>query len=104
MSYPPSTYRSATTSTLAVVSLLFGIGCWFVLPVIGAIVAVVCGHLARGEIRRATPGSVEGDGLALTGLILGYTHLALFVLAVVLVFSFIALGLSLGVHFLHWSW
>jgi len=52
------------TSTTAVISLVFGILCWMAIPFIGAIVAVVCGHLARGEIRRAPPGSMEGDGMA----------------------------------------
>jgi uncharacterized protein DUF4190 len=65
------------TSTTAVLSLVFGIVCWIGLPLLGAIVAVVCGHLARGEIRRAPPESIHGAGLALAGLILGYLQLAL---------------------------
>ena len=60
------------TSTTAVISLVFGILCWMAIPFIGAVVAVVCGHLARGEIRRAPPGSMEGDGMAVAGLVLGY--------------------------------
>jgi hypothetical protein len=72
------------TSTLAVVSLVFGILCWIGLPFIGAIVAVVCGHAARGEIRRAPPGTVEGDGMALIGLVLGWIHLLLFVAAAII--------------------
>lgn len=98
MSYPPSNTRS--TNTLAVISLIFGIVCWFVLPFVGAIVAVVCGHLARGEIRRAPPGTVEGDGVALAGLVLGYVHLGLVLLAVMLVFAFLVLGF--GLHSLLW--
>jgi hypothetical protein len=70
---PPATQ----TSTTAVLSLVFGIVCWFALPVLGAIIAVVCGHMARAEIRRAPTGTVEGDGVALSGMILGYVHLAL---------------------------
>jgi hypothetical protein len=69
------------TSTTAVVSLIFGILSWVLLPVIGAIVAVVCGHLARAEIRKSG-GALDGDGLAVAGLVLGWTHLALMVLAV----------------------
>ena len=68
------------TSTLAVVSLIFGITGWTVLPVIGGIVAIVTGHLARGEIRRE-PERLQGDGLAVGGLVLGYAALALAVLA-----------------------
>lgn len=79
---------AAQTSTTAVLSLVFGIVGWIGLPLIGAIVAVICGHIARGEIRRAPPGAVEGEGLAVAGLILGYLQLllaALFVLGVILV-------------------
>jgi hypothetical protein len=65
------------TSTTAVLSLVFGIICWIALPLLGAIVAVVCGHAARGEIRRAPAGTIDGDGMALAGMILGYLHLAL---------------------------
>jgi hypothetical protein len=60
------------TSSLAIVSLIFGILAYIFLPGIGALVAVICGHSARSEIRRAPPGTVEGDGLALAGLILGW--------------------------------
>jgi len=63
-----------TTSTTAIVSLMFGVLSWFAIPFIGAIVAVVCGHVARGEIRRAPSNSIEGDGMALAGLILGYLN------------------------------
>jgi hypothetical protein len=100
MSYQTPSYRS--TNSLAVISRIFGIACWFVLPLIGAIVAVVCGHLARGEIRRAEPGTVEGEGLALAGLVLGYIHLALALLAIVLVVAFLLLGFGIGLHSLHW--
>jgi len=78
------------TSTTAIFSLVFGIICWIAIPFIGAIAAVVCGHIARGEIRSAPPGTIEGDGMAVAGLILGYIHLALFVLA--MMFLFLVLG------------
>ena len=76
-----------TTSTSAVVSLVFGILSWLLLPVAGAIVAVVAGHMARAEIRRAH-GTLDGDGLAVAGLVLGWLHLALIVLCVVTLFVF----------------
>lgn len=69
------------TSVSAIMSLIFGILSWLGLPFFGAIVAIVCGHVARGEIRRAPPGAIQGDGLALAGLILGYLHLVVFVFA-----------------------
>lgn len=74
------------TSATAVISLVFGILCWIALPFLGALVAVITGHIARGEIRRALPGSIEGDGLALTGLVLGYAQLALIVVGILLLF------------------
>jgi len=69
------------TSTLAVVSLVFGILGWTLLPFLGSLVAVVCGHMARGEIRRAQ-GNLEGDGMAVAGLVLGYIVIGLSLLAV----------------------
>ena len=66
-----------TTCTLAVVSPCFGIAAWTVLPFIGAVVAMICGHLARREIRQTASEPLDGDGLAVTGLILGYAQLLL---------------------------
>ena len=74
------------TSSTAVVSLVFGVLTWVMLPLIGALVAIICGHIARGEIRRAAPGTLDGDGMAIAGLVLGYVHLAFLVLALMLVF------------------
>jgi hypothetical protein len=69
------------TSSLAIVSLIFGILAYIFLPGIGALVAVICGHSARAEIRRAPPGTVEGDGLALAGLILGWIQIVCGIIA-----------------------
>ena len=71
------------TSSLAIVSLIFGILAYVFLPFLGALIAVICGHSARSEIRRAPPGTIEGDGLALAGLILGWIQLAFTAIAVV---------------------
>lgn len=86
------------TSTTAIVSLVFGIVCWFALPFIGAVVAVVCGHTARAEIRRSPPGTIEGEGMATAGLILGYCHLALIAMAILLIFGIFG-GMAM---FGHW--
>lgn len=66
----------------ATVSLVFGILSWLGLTIPAALIAIVCGHMARGEIRRSQ-GALEGDGLAVAGLVLGYLHLVLAVLAVI---------------------
>ncbi|QCO67835.1 DUF4190 domain-containing protein [Luteimonas yindakuii] len=71
------------TSVLAVLSLVFGILGWTLLPGLGAIVAVVTGHIARAEIRR-TPQTLEGDGLAIAGLVLGWLGIVLGIVLVAL--------------------
>ena len=75
------------TSTLAVVSLIFGILGWILIPWIGSLVAIVTGHLARGAIRRS-PGALDGDGMAIAGLVLGYAMFALTFLGLVLLLLF----------------
>jgi hypothetical protein len=97
MSYQPDSRVVPTTSSLAVVSLVFGILSWCLLPFIGAIVAIICGHMARNEIRRAPAGAMEGDGMAIAGLVLGYVHVALVVLAIAIVLGILFLGAGL-----HW--
>lgn len=59
------------TSSLAVVSLIMGIVGWTVFPFLGSLIAIVTGHMARAEIRRQ-PQALEGDGLAVAGLVLGW--------------------------------
>ncbi len=86
----------AQTSGTAIASLVFGIVSWFALPFIGAIVAVICGHIARAEIRRSVHARIEGDGLAVAGLVLGYVQLAFCLLLVVGVILLIAFGLGSG--------
>jgi hypothetical protein len=88
------------TCSTATVSLVFGILSWCVLPIIGAIVAIIAGHMARGEIARSN-GTLDGDGIATVGLVLGWAHLA-FIVLVVLVFLMFFGGLAiLAVFFSH---
>ncbi|PZP59838.1 DUF4190 domain-containing protein [Pseudoxanthomonas sp. X-1] len=75
------------TSSLAVVSLVFGILGWSLLPTIGALVAIITGHMARAEIRRSQ-GAMDGDGMAVAGLVLGWLHLVLLVLGIAALFLF----------------
>lgn len=86
------------TSGTAVASLVFGVLSWFALPVIGAILAIVLGHSARGEIRRAPPGTVDGDGMAIAGLILGWAHVVVVVLGLGVIFLFLG-GLAFFAHY-----
>ncbi len=63
-----------TTNTMAIVSLVAGVLSWFIFPFIGAVVAVITGHMARNQIK-VSHGTEGGDGLAIVGLILGYLNL-----------------------------
>ncbi|HVT31487.1 MAG TPA: DUF4190 domain-containing protein [Rhodanobacteraceae bacterium] len=92
--------NASRTSGTAVASLVFGILSWILLPFIGAILAVVLGHSARGEIRRAPAGAIDGDGMALAGLILGWSHLAVFAAIIAFVFMFLG-GLAFLAHLVH---
>ncbi len=78
------------TSTAAVLSLVFGIASWIVLPLLGALVAIIAGHMARAEIRRER---IEGDAMALIGLILGYLNIGLTLLLILaVIFGVLSLG------------
>ena len=57
-------------------------------------------HVARTEIRNAPPGSIDGDGMAVAGLILGYLHLALIAMFLLLVFTVLG-GVAFFTHFFH---
>lgn len=57
------------TSGLAMTSMILGISSFFC--GITGIPAVICGHIARGNIKRSQ-GQQTGDGFALAGLITGY--------------------------------
>lgn len=87
-SYPPAVFvRSAPTNSLAVVSLVSGILSWVLCPFVGAVVAVITGHVARGQIK--TSGEA-GGGMAVAGLVLGYVHLVAWVVG--LFFWLVVLG------------
>jgi hypothetical protein len=58
------------TSGIATASLVPGILSLFTLA-LTSIPAIICGHLARSQIRKST-GRVGGNGVAATGLTLGY--------------------------------
>lgn len=71
--FPPAT----RTSTMAIISLIAGIlGFVQILPGIGPVAAVIAGHIAKSEIKKSG-GMVTGNGMATTGLILGYVMIAL---------------------------
>ena len=69
------------TNTFALLSLIFG--------VLGGVLAIPFGHIARSQIRRTHE---AGAGMALAGLILGYSWLA----AVVAFFIFVLVMVATG--------
>lgn len=75
-------------SSLAIASLVCGLLTWSFVPFFGAIAAIITGHLAKREIRESQ-GTLSGDGMALAGLILGYTQLGLIVLGTLCVMALI---------------
>ncbi len=61
---------------LAIASLVCGIGSLVFFPFFFLLMwpAIICGHLARSRVKKAK-GALAGAGLALAGLILGYTSI-----------------------------
>ncbi|MGY0559673.1 DUF4190 domain-containing protein [Luteimonas sp. A277] len=90
MSVPPRQY-----SVLAVISLVSGILGVFPIPVLASVIAVVTGHLARAEIRRA-PERFDGDGMAVAGLVLGYLMIALWTLGILVIFGLLGSAILFG--------
>jgi hypothetical protein len=76
-------------NTLAIVSLVAGILSFFghIVPFLGgfslALIAIIAGHVARNQIKQTGEG---GSGLAITGMIIGYIHIA--ILGLIFVFFF----------------
>lgn len=73
------------TSTLAILSLIAGIASYFIIPLIGAIAAIIMGGLAKKEIRESA-GAITGLGMAKWGVVLGWINIG---------FSLIGLCLSI---------
>jgi len=67
------------TNALAIAAVVSGALGWFALPWVASLAAIVCGHLARTQIRQT---GEKGDELAIVGMILGYSHIAMTCLVV----------------------
>ncbi len=68
--WPVSVYSppAASTNSMAIASVVLGVAEFFTAG-LTAIPAVICGHIARRQMRQT---SQRGDGLATAGLVLGY--------------------------------
>lgn len=84
MSAPPS-------NTMAIVSLICSILGLTLLPGLGSVVGIVAGHIALSQLRTRHEG---GRGMAIAGLIVGYSGVVIIGL-VVLAFAYAAAGLGL---------
>ncbi|MHC4779369.1 MAG: DUF4190 domain-containing protein [Planctomycetota bacterium] len=83
-SYEGAYGAPARNSDLALYSLIAGILTWVMFPFVGAIAAIILGHMSLGEIRRSE-GQLGGKGMAVGGLLLGYSQIVLSILIVGLV-------------------
>jgi len=81
-------------SNMALASLILGILGWTLLPTLGAIAAVITGHMAKKEIRE-NAGALGGDGMATAGLILGYANLAITLCACLAFAGMMAMGIAI---------
>lgn len=82
---PPPAPAGGKTNGLAIASLVMGIVGFLGLGVcVGGVVgipAVICGHIALGQIKKSGQG---GRGLAIVGLVLGYVVIAFLIIGLVL--------------------
>lgn len=85
------------TSSMAILSLIAGILGITFFPIVGSIIAVITGPMARKEIRESG-GALGGEGLATAGMVLGWVGIGLTVLGLCIAGAFIAVPLC-GVLF-----
>lgn len=78
---------AAPTNTLAIISLVLSICSFLFCPFLLAIAGVICGHIARGQIRRMGQG---GSGIAMAGIIIGYVNIGI---SVLFIFGFIVIAI-----------
>ena len=91
MAPPPANVVPRTTSGYAIASLVLGIFSVVTLPTCGigifpALGAIATGHLALSKIRSAR-GELDGRGMAIGGLVMGYSIAAISVMLLVLIGS-----------------
>lgn len=87
---------AAPASTLAMVSMISGIVGWVLAPLLGSLVAIITGHMAKREIRESM-GRLGGDGMATAGLVLGYLQIVPALLCICIVVIMLAMGISVPI-------
>ncbi len=104
-------YYSVPTSPMAVISLVAGILGISFFPLIGSVVAVIIGPMAKREIR-GSRGALGGNGLATAGIVLGWIGIAFSVIGLCIAGAILAIPLCLipfgvyreGIYFLAPVW
>jgi len=81
------------SSTLAIVSLVAALLGFTLFPVLGGIVALITGYMARKETRSIPP-TASGDGMATAGIIMGWVQIGLLIIGVCCFFLVFILGLA----------
>jgi hypothetical protein len=78
MNQPPPfpVQNQPKNSPLAIWSLVLGVLSLTCFSILSGIPAIICGHTALGQIKRSS-GGMQGQGLAIGGLVTGYASLAL---------------------------
>jgi hypothetical protein len=87
---PATTVKS--TSALVIVSLALSMSTLLGLGPLGCISGIICGHIAKAELR-SHPG-MQGEGLANAGLAIGYAFLRLVMLAILILVAVLGWSLS----------
>jgi hypothetical protein len=91
---PLTAAPAGQTNSLAIISLVAGIGSFFahIIPGLGgftvAVVAIITGYMARNQIKQT---GEQGMGLATAGMIIGIVHIALIVVVVIFIFELVFL-------------
>ncbi len=71
-----SIHDTLPSSTLAIVSLISALLGFSFMPLLGGIVALIAGYLARKETHSIPP-KASGDGMAIAGIIMGWIQIAI---------------------------
>jgi len=81
---------SGGTNSMAIASMVLGVAEFFTMG-LTAIPAVICGHVARRQMRQTAQ---RGDGLATSGLVLGY--MAIIFWSVLIAASLVGVAISIA--------
>ena len=87
------------TNSLAIISLVAGVGSFFahIIPGVGgftvALVALITGYMARNQIKQT---GEQGMGMATAGMIIGIVHLVLIALGVIALILIVVFGVGIA--------